>query len=363
MPLSFRQFLISVVVLSASLTSPLLAQTQVHPRKPPLAILDFPNASGFAWVGNDKILVISRRQYRRGETQLIGLTSDLKPEYLSAPRELARFGFGLQNASISVSPDGRWVLGSDVRGPRVIDLTTGDAQGWPGDPRRGYWLPDGHGWVEAVHVLGPGDPSAQERVERELDSKTVELRLYEAFGDEWPNSPARKSQFNLPVDTVVVGALNKAEFLIASSRPPSSSDITLSRLSGPRPARVARLLSVKCPAGGEVADIALSPDRRSVAWLLVRPAPINRPSPGAARITLSGNSTEAFVAEVWTTPLNRPNPRLLFSRSAENVSARPGMDGFTESYGAPRSLQWRPDGKVLGYVANDQLILVEAALP
>jgi hypothetical protein len=352
-------------LLAAALFGPAPAAARQVPPREPLAALMFPGISAFAWVGDDKLVAICRQQYRRADVQWIRLSTDLKPEYLSIPGDVRRFAFS-RNPAISVSPDGRWLVGGDVRGPRVIDLTTNESQGWPGDARNGHWLKDGTGWIEVSPVRSSGDPDAQERRERELNARSMEMRVFELFGDEWTNIPAHRSLFTIGFHASVLGATAKDELLIASQKVPSRTDVTLSKLRAGRSARLSQLLSVRCPSGGEIADIALSPDRRSVAVLSVSSLSTDRlkslPEP-FRRSLKAAPAGDGYLIEITVLSLDGSASRPIHLRPVYDGPPPFGVETLSGAAERPRGLQWRPDGKVLGYLASEQLILVGVPEP
>ena len=315
----------------------------------PLAVLDFSNLGGYAWAGNDRLLVYSRARYRRYDLRWIGLTADLKPDYQSPPKDLQRIAGWGQSVTFSASPDGRWILGSDRGGPRVLDVTTGEAMLWPAEGLNGFWLPDGSGWLEVVHPQAPGDPAKQEQVERDLNAKNMELRLYQPFGDEWPSRVARKSRFMLPFEAVPIAAIGKDELLVGSRSLPRRQDVRLSRVRMAGPSRHAEAALLRCPPGGELTEVALAPDGKAVAYLAVRP--------------LNGRtlSENGFQIEIGRMNLDGSNAQVIHAQTLSEASiSNIGRDALYFPIARPRNLSWRPDGKILSYAVNDQVVLISA---
>jgi hypothetical protein len=215
--------------------------------------------------------------------------------------------------------------------------------------------------VEVVHLKTAADTLAQDRVERELDSKSMEMRLFEPFGEEWPNSPVRKSKFSIRYEAAVLAVMSKDELLVAAQSLPSRSDLSLFRLKLGRGSRLTPIAKLSCPRGGELCDVSLSPDRRYLAVLSVRPLPPERfgQLPESTRRAILSNPTEyGYVAEVWIASMDRWTPKMVFSRMVEDDDrTRVASVSASVSVARPRSLQWRPDGKLLGYVSDEQLIL------
>ncbi len=242
--------------------------------------------------------------------------------------------------SLKIAPGGQWLLWEGARDSVVVSSQDGsEMQSHPISNSRRYWLPGSQQWMVLVWstqgfytraILGDVREPMAERREVPV-SKESGIR---PLGDDDYTLVLSESRILTPAWRRVDGE-------------PDLREVEILETSLGAKARPRRRLRVKAPAGGEIEEMAFSPDGRRVAWVFSFKRGATA-SLWTSRLDGSRMRSLGFVRERSPRGFRRPDapPREVL-RSSRPLSQ-------------PHSLRWLPNGKRLGYVFGKMLWTVPA---